>query len=318
MPTKDWSEVVKVEDIIKSERDYLDTVYVFLSLSDSFKNYEIHHEIEHDIMSCSGNKVRPDFLLFSNEEITDVLEHKSSLNPSYGKKELQDIKNKYNCLEINGKRYNPEIICLVPLPLLRILEEIRDEEGIKIFLAGFVVNYDVQKITFETHDDLSNNHLQEILNTITPFKHAEYSMYRFIRAEPKYETYTAFVVWTILQSFNDPYISKDNYFEVSFDNVSKRALGFFPSWIRNNRQLANERIRRGLEFLKRIDFVDWEGGRSVIKVYYTRGTRVGDLREYFAKKFVALQKKERGRRKPKSGKVARLDDFLTPKVKNNQ
>ena len=35
------AEVVKVEDIIKSERDYLDTVYLFLSLSDALKKYEM-------------------------------------------------------------------------------------------------------------------------------------------------------------------------------------------------------------------------------------------------------------------------------------
>lgn len=311
MPSNGSEEVVKVEDIIKSERDYLNTVYLFLSLSDALRDHEIRHEIEHGVKDCSGKKVRPDFLLFSNGEITDVLEHKSSLNLLYGKKVLRDIEDKYSCLEMNDERFNPEIICLVPLSILKILEEIRDDEDIKIYLTGFVINYDVQKITFETHDDFSNNCLREILSSIIPFKHAEYSRYRFIRAEPKYETYTAFEVWTILQSFNDPYISRDRYFEVSFDNVSARALDFFPNWIRNNKQLANERIRRGLEFLKKIDFIEWEGGTSVIKVYYTRGTKVGDLREYFAKKYVALQRKKKGRRKkPKEGELAKLDDFF--------
>ncbi len=310
MSTKGKNEVIKIEDIIKSERDYLDTVYVFLSLSESFKNHGIKHEIEHDIVDCSEKKVRPDFLLFSNGKVTDVLEHKSSLNVSYGKKELQEIEKKYKCLKINDEKCHPEIIGLIPFQLLRILEEIRDKENIRIFLAGFAVNHDVQKITFETSYSLSNDHLREILTKITPFKHAEYSMYRFIRAEPKYETYTAFVVWTILQAFNDPYTSREKYFEVSFDNVSERAMSFFPSWIRNNKQLANERIRRGLEFLKKINFIDWEGGKSIIKVYYTRGTRVGDLREYFAKKYVALQKKGKGRRKAKSGENMSLDKWF--------
>jgi len=313
MSSENKNKIIKIEDIRKAEKDYLDTVYIFLTLSKLFQEYGISHEIEHDVINCSDRSVEPDFLLFSNGIITEVLEHKSSLNVSYGKKELQDIEEKYKCLKTDGKKYHPEVICLVPISLLKILEDIRNNENMKIFLAGFTVNHDVEKIIFETHDDLSNSRLKEILNEIAPFKHANYSEYRFIKAEPEYEVYTAFTVWMLLITFYDPYIAKDSYFEVNFDNISKRSLEYFPSWIRNNKQLANKRIKRGLEFLRKINFIKWEEGESIIKVYYTRGTKVGDLREYFAKKYVEIyskRKKKKGRRKLKSGEILSLDKWL--------
>ncbi|KAA0001207.1 MAG: hypothetical protein FE046_02475 [Thermoplasmata archaeon] len=311
MSKRKRSEIIDIENVRKSERDYFDSVHIFLTLSELFREHKIDHQIEQDVKKCSGTSVTPDFLLFSEEEITDVVEHKSSLNASYGKEKLREVENKYKCLKANETEYHPEITCLIPIPLLKIIEDIRDKENIKVLLAGFAINHDVEKITFEIHDRLRNNKLEDILNKVISFKHSDYSEYKFIKAEPNYPTYTAFVLWSsILISFYDPYVTKNNYFEVDFNKVSKRALEFFPSWIRNNKQLSNNRVKIGLRFLKKINFIDWEEGKSIIKVYYTKGTRVGDLREYFAKKYVEIHKKKKDHRKQKSGKVLSLDEFF--------
>ncbi|KAA0006376.1 MAG: hypothetical protein FE045_03320 [Thermoplasmata archaeon] len=304
---------VTIEDVKKAEENYLNTIYIFRTLSELFDRNQVNHEIEHDVMKCTDEPpVTPDFLIFLNGKITDVIEHKSSLNVSYGKEILEEIIEKYNCLKYNDIEYHPQIICLIPLRSLKIMEEIRNKENIKIWLAGFDIDYDVRKITFEIHDKLQNKKIEEILNMVIPFDPIEYSEYRFIKAEPKYPTYTALTLWVnVLLSLQDPYIGKNNFFEVDFKMVSKRARNFFPEWIRNNEQLTNNRIKRGLEFLKKIGFIKWDGRKDPIVVYYTKGTKVGDLREYFAKKFVELYGEKKI--KKEKGKILTLDYFSREK-----
>ena len=310
MPKRRKRIDVTVEDIKKAEQNYIDTIFIFRTLSELLNEKGIKYEIEHDILNCSGNPGTPDFLIFLDENLTYVIEHKSSLNPSYGKNILQEIKDKYECIKYDETTYTPQIICLIPINLLKIMEDIRDKEKINIALSGFAINYDVSKITFEIHDELQNEEMSDILNRVISFNPMNYSEYRFIKAEPDYPTYTALILWlNVLLSLQDPYIGKKDYFEVNFDIISKRC-SFFPSWIRNNEQLTNNRIKRGLEFLKKIGFIKWDGGRKdPIKVYYNKGTRVDDLREYFAKKFVEFYGKKE-EREEKGGKIATLDSFI--------
>ena len=299
-------EVPTEQDVNKADTDYYKTVYLFSTLSDELKKNDIEHKIEHDILNCDDKKVNPDFIILSEKKIDDIIEHKADLNASYAKKEIELIIKKYGCVKelIEGKKkFNPELIKLVPINLLKILEQTRDKNSLAILLSGFDVNLDIRKITFETHDELAHPIIEKILNDIIEFDPKQLTDFKFIKAEPKYVTYCSYTtLWPLLISFNDPNIAIDGYFEVDFDKVSKRASTFFPEWIRNNRQLANARLRRGLTFLNKINFVSWKEGSSTIKVHYTRGTRVGDLKSYFIKKYVEIENK-----KSKKGKKTSVD-----------
>ena len=309
MPPADSGSEATLEDVIKADAEYYQTVYLFVTIYEILNRKNIKCQIEHDITNCSGRIVRPDFLLLSDSNVGEIIEHKASLNASFAEKELEDIIQKYECVKWEERTYNPQVIGLIPVDLLKIVEKIRDEKNLKIFLSGFAVNLDIYQISFEMHDNPKNSLVSTIFNDVIEFDPKRLAEFRFIKAEPKYITYTAFFVWTILKMFYDPYIANNNYFEVDFDKVSKRAMDFFPSWIRNNRQLASSRIRRALKFLDKINFVDWKEGNKTIRVYYSRGTKVHEVWAYFREKYVELQKKKKKQKNKKASKTKQLTLF---------
>ena len=72
--------------------------------------------------------------------------------------------------------------------------------------------------------------------------------------------------------------------------------------------MSKYRVNEALIFLNKISFVNWSIGGSEIEFFHTKGSRVGDIFDYFAKMWVKIEKL-----KPKkkiSPKQKGLEEFL--------
>ncbi|MFQ5911442.1 MAG: hypothetical protein ACE5IJ_12100, partial [Thermoplasmata archaeon] len=170
--------------------------------------------------------------------------------------------------------------------------EVSSQLPAELTLCSFDQTTRDTELRFKLKGSINHDPLEVIL-TGSPIVYRPelvHSRHKFVRGDPP-TIYTAFEVWLMLPTFQNIRTAHEPSFIVNRQALLERARVFYPPWIRNNMQINANRVNHALSFLNEIDFVDWEPGEDEIVVYSTRGTRSGDLLEYFAERWTALLKK---------------------------
>lgn len=297
------------EDVLADCYLYGDTVTFFYVFQNALSDAGLKVEVEHDFDSPSGVKKSPDFAVLDEDTITDVLDHKASLpTPELAVKDLNRLAEKYRELSHNGVPSSPRISVLYPVGKQGIIDKISKALPANLTLCSFdQTTYDTE-IDFKLHGQVNSSELSDVLRggAVSFEPSIVRSSYKFIRADPPIP-YTAFHLWGVFPTFLDIKSSGQKSFVVDRDNLLQRMENFYPPWIRNNKQVNSNRVANALRFLAQIKFVEWAPGDRDVLVYSTRGTRAGDLLQYFAEKWATAHKKRA--RKP-MGKKATIQMTL--------
>lgn len=287
---------------------YVDTAAFFSVFSEKLSAAEILVEVERDFGTPGGGIARPDFVILERKKIVDALEHKASLpNPDQALLDLGEVHTKYSKLENEGVNSSPLVTLLYPIEKQDIIDEIAPELSSGLHLCGYDQVTKDTELRFRPKGQVRNERLNQILAGPPIVYQPEIvrSKYKFIRASPP-TIYTAFELWRMFPLFQSVRTAHEPSHVVNLEQLTERARVFYPPWIRNNQQINSRRVRRALQFLDSIDFIDWKRGRSDIVVYRNRGRRSGDLLAYFSERWASL-KPARGRR----GKIGAISDDQT-------
>ena len=286
------------EAVLAECYQYSNTANLFYVLYQHLKAMGITAEIEHDFTTPSGGKRNPDFAILDGNTLTDVLEHKASLpTPQHALSEVKRVAIKYKTLVYQGVVSTPKVILLYPREKQGVVDQIDKKIPPAVTLCSFDQASSDTKIWFKLQGPTNSNALKQVIGG-QPLDYDPAlvrSTYKFIRADPP-PTYTAFRVWGIFPTFLDIKSSGARSYLVKRDALIQRMAVFHPPWIRNNNQITSDRVGNALAFLARIDFVDWEPGERDIWVNASRGTRAGDLLQYFSEKWSKLHQRKRRKR----------------------
>lgn len=266
---------------------YVDTVAFFSVFYRQLGKEGIEVTVEHDFQVPEGPKVRPDFAILDGVIVPDILEHKASLpEPGLATDELNSVSEKYSKIQSAGKVSTPQVTLLYPIEKQEIIEAIGPQMPASLTLCSFDQTVSHTEIRFKLRGPVRYKPLESMIEgpPLTFRPERVLSKHKFIRATPP-AIYTAFEIWLVLPTFRLVRTAHERSFLVSRENLLRRTLVFYPPWIRNNVQINANRINRALQFLDKIDFVDWTQGQDEIVVYSTRGTRTGDLLRYFSEKW---------------------------------
>jgi hypothetical protein len=295
----------EVKKMQKDCADYLDSVTFFSVLSESLFERGIKVEIEHDfnVTGKTNSPVNPDFAIIENNGIIDILEHKASMSsPRNALSEIRKAHSNYSRLDYNGSPCTPKITILYPLNDKDVIDEIRGETPPEISLCSFDSKSDDGIITFNLEGDICCKKAKELINgNSIRFRATKYSNYKYIRHNAP-TVYNAIIVWGLLYSFLDVRSARTNQQEVSRKVLIERGENYYQPWIRNNKQIRTDRINDGLQFLAKIKFIKVIDGDTIL-VLLNRGTKAGDLTDYFIRKYVEdkLQQTQRKSKRYKKG-----------------
>ena len=290
-----------VEDIITECNQYFDTVIVFSFLQKKFFDQNINHFIERTVKISSGTKqVIPDFIIFKNNTLSDIIEHKASISKDkeLAIKDINYCYKKYHKIQYNNKEFEPNVVLLYPDKSQYMINQIQEDIPDKLGLCQF--NLKDISINFSRDCTFSNQILNRIFD-LGPYicSIKEFSKQKFIKSEPPI-VYTAFQITQILPSFCDVRTAFEVSFIVKREDLLRSMKYYYPPWISENlNQINSNRINNALIFLDDIKHIDWNKGNDEITVYRKKGSRSGDILRYFADKWCKIQEKGKHSRKKK-------------------
>ncbi|MBE3093862.1 MAG: hypothetical protein IMZ52_02440 [Actinobacteria bacterium] len=302
------------EDAVVEEcLNYIETVQVFSFLDKKLDDSQIEHEIEKDLeLKPPKTKCNPDFIIH-RDELTDILEHKASLpnNEEYVLEEITDCYNKYNTVMFNKVECQPNLIFLYPKKKEYLIKKIQNQIPKGIQLCYF--NLGDQEIDFQKDVKVVHPELANVLKySPYPYARHNYSKHKFIKAEP-HQVYTAFQVNLILRSFQDISTVNQPSYIVKKDDVLSVMNTYYPPWINENlMQINSGRLNHALEFLDKIEAIEWDREKGEITVFKEKGRKSGDILKNYAKKWCKIQAKK------KQSKSRKKIEHVEPSQKNVQ
>lgn len=288
------------DEVVKECLNYIETVVVFSFLQSKFNDAGIKHDIEKNIkLPSPKDKGTPDITIYKTD-VSDIIEHKASLplDEELAKKEVEECYKKYNKVIYNECECNPNVIFLYPKKKQYMIEKIKDDIPSNLNICYFELSD--KEITFQKDTKANHKDLQHILK-LSPYScmRHHFSKHKWIKAEP-HVVYTAFEVNQILRMFLDVKTVTQDSFIVNRDDVLSNMKTFYPPWINKDlNQINSNRLNNSLEFLDKIDMVDWERDSGEITVYRGKGKRSGDIIQTFATKWCKLQEKEQKSKRKK-------------------
>jgi len=162
------------------------------------------------------------------------------------------------------------------------------------------------EITFQKKVEVNHQDLFHIIKLSPyPCMRKHFSKHKFIKAEPPV-VYTAFEVNLMLRTFLDVKTVMQDQFTVKRDDVLSIMNTYYPPWINENlKQMSSKRLNNALEFLDKIDMIDWKREKGEIIVNRGRGKRSGDILKNLAIKWCKLQEKEHKKRRKRKKVVGK-------------
>lgn len=284
--------MVSKEEILQEKELYWKSVLFFAAFSKHLQKKGVSHKIEHKVMGMDGNPKYPDFLLFEEGNVIGILEHKASLpvKEDFAIKTVDETNSKYSKIKYDEKEFQPPLILLCPKTCEEVIEKIKKNNSTGVLISTFNLDEENCVLNFSLNGEAYPEHIRSILSEEIPCRNDDFSKYKFIRKEP-HPVYTAWIIWSIVLSrFKDPYTIKKDSIKVRYENLVDEASTLFPSWIEDVEQITKARINKALIFLNKIGFVNWKSGESEIEFLHNRGSRVGEIFDYFAKNWIKAQK----------------------------
>ena len=293
------------DEILAEKEVYWNSVLFFAAFFTFCSKNGIPCFIEPKFKGNDGNPKYPDFAIFKKKVLKIILEHKGSLPKDLDKiyKIVSETKEKYEILEVNSHKISSRVVLLFPKSCEEIIDQIDNK---KIDLEIIVFNLrDEENISFVWFfkKPIRDSLLDQIVSTKIPCNEDDFSKYKFIRKDP-HPIYTAWILKNLIfPCFKTPYNYGKEKFRIQLKNIYEQAESFFPPWIGTDiKQITSRRINKALDFLKFVKFIDLDIQSKEVIFYNNRGTRTGDILEYFAKKWLIYTKKsKKGDKKPKKG-----------------
>jgi hypothetical protein len=277
-------------DVLQECYVYENSVAFFVVFHKHLGSLGTRVEVEHDFDSPTGVKRVPDFAILEGEQIVEVVEHKGSLPSSneYASKEVNSAAKKYSNLIHEGTSARPRISVVYPIKSQVRINKIRDTVDSTIGLYSFDQSSSETELSF-TLDRGPESPLLSRLIADGPIVYDPVlarSRFKYLRAEPPL-ILVAINLWAVLSTFKTMADVGKASFQVNLNSLREVHAAFYPPWIRNNLQLNSSRLTRALAFLARLEFVEVHRGGSVT-VFPERGSRSGELGQYFANKFASI------------------------------
>ena len=281
------------EDVVNECLNYIETVIVFSFLHKKLVDSEIIHHIERDmILPPPKQKGTPDITIYK-ESVTDIIEHKASLPnfEDFALKEINECFDKYQKVIFNDCECIPNVILLYPKKKQYMIEKIKEDIPKGLQLCFFDLSD--KEIFFQKDAKVNHQDLGHLLKLSPyPCMRHHFSKHKFIKAEPPV-VYTAFEVTQILRTFLDVKTITQDQFLVNRADVLSHMNSFYPPWVSENlKQISSKRLNNALEFLDKIDMVDWEKNTGEITVYRGKGKRSGDIFKTYAEKWCKIKEKD--------------------------
>lgn len=290
--------MITVEDIKREITLYSKTILFFACFYKHLKSRGIRVEVEQKLK----NKI-PDFIIYKKNDITTIIEHKASLpyNKEHALKTIREVYNKYS----NLSNINYDIAILCPVTVEKVLKEIK-EDILDTIVLIFDLNQEEGKISISKFvGNINDIKLNEAIDIDISCNREDFSRFKFIRKPPPNPIYTAYFLWNVVfNAFKEPEYYTEESFEIKYENIVREANTFYPEWIKNKSQVSKGEINKALDFLKKIGFIKWNREKEKITIFHKRGTRIGDIIEYFAKKYVKFKEKEVKKSKLKPGQLS--------------
>jgi len=283
------------EEILAEKEVYWNSVLFFAAFFTFCNQNNISCLVEPKLKDKDGNPKFPDFAFFEKKVLKVVLEHKGSLPKDAEKvnKIISETKEKYEILEINSHKFIPRVVLFFPKSCEETINKI-DKTNVNLEIIIFNLR-DEESITFIwfIKKPVKEPMLEKIVGSRIPCNEDDFSKYKFIRKDP-HPIYTAWILKNIIfPYFKTPYSYGKEKIRIRLENIYKQAESLFPPWVQEDiKQVTFGRINKALDFLKFIKFIDLDPIRKEVIFYNNKGAKVGDLLDYFAKKWVLYSKKK--------------------------
>jgi hypothetical protein len=296
-------------DVIEECFVYADSVAFFFVFQRHLDSLGLEVEVEHDFVTPDGRQRVPDFVTIDGGEIVEVIEHKGSLPwKDFALKELNSVAKKYSEFRVGSRTSRPQVSVVYPSNCGAKVDKIRDGINSELGLYTFDQTTSDTEISFQLQRGPESTTLKRIVagGAIQYDPIEARSSYKYLRAEPPVP-YTAIDLWAVLSTFRGLADSGRESFRVRAEDVRTRHSAYYPPWIRNNLQLNSSRLGRGLRFLSQLGFVESSSG-PVLTVFPDRGSRSGELLQYFSNKYASSRVHTGSQSRPKRAQMS-LDSF---------
>lgn len=299
---------IKIRDDIEA---YVISLRILGTLKRHLEKKHLHAYVEIDINRVNGTPKRPDLLVNKNNHFL-IMDNKyvRSDNPKTLESALDEVNEYDDNFELKGVNFRPQVAMLCPLDAAQLCEQLTHVTNPVI---GYVVEKEIAltKVT----GSIIINEIEELCDPSSPILvEEEVKKYKFIRQEAPLP-YTAHVVFSILNGFFTDYFQTE--FNVSYDIVLEQFNTLFPPWIKNDViQLTPGRLNASLDFLKKIDWIDWIKEQNSIVVKTNKGGKILDIIKYFIERYASFKIKELKRNEKKKMRQKIINEKMGTRLEN--
>ena len=208
-----------------------------------------------------------------------VFEHKGSISTEekWIKKEIHDTER---YLSLRPKDAVDDVILLFPETQIRRADNVFPMLESQLCIWGFDLNLDRCELSLKQHyNEAKNTVVSKLLEAPISFDIIWCSLRKFLREDPPVVYTSSFLCNNVLRSFIDPWREPTEDFDVPLKRVVEEAQKWYPG-TREANQITANRVRRALEFLSSIGWVEYpnsENGVTVKRVKRLKEQIVSDI-----------------------------------------